>query len=38
MLEKLIDHEDTIVEGVVVEQAHRFVTIVPSFSFLVPFK
>lgn len=28
MLEKFIDHEDTIVEGGVVEQAHRFVTMV----------
>jgi hypothetical protein len=33
-----LDDEDTVIEGVVLERAHRFITFVPSFLFSMPFK
>jgi hypothetical protein len=33
-----LDDEDTVIEGVVMERARRFITFVPSFLFSMPFK
>jgi hypothetical protein len=33
-----LDDEDTVIEGVVMERARRFITFVPSFLFSLPFK
>lgn len=34
----LDDEDSTVIEGVVIDQARRFVTFAPSFLFPVPFK